>query len=127
MSKPTITMDQARAILREISDNYRTGNIGTGPGQYPPYKIASFEDRAVYHQYVEGVVLGFVQESQSDAAEQEQPWIKRLEEAFLDASRFIPTDRTIELNFDTNRVALEIMERRKAQKPAKKAGSRKPK
>jgi hypothetical protein len=40
-------------------------------------------------------------------------YIKWLEDAFLDASRFIPTDRTIELNADTNRIALEIMEKRR--------------
>lgn len=61
MPKPTITMDQARAIIREISENYRVGNIGNEPGQYPPYKFASFEDRAVYHRYVEEVILSFVE------------------------------------------------------------------
>jgi len=47
-------------------------------------------------------------------------YIRRLETAFLDASRFIPTDRTIELNADTNRIAVEILEKRKLDKGERK-------
>lgn len=42
-----------------------------------------------------------------------QAWlyIARVERAFLDAARFIPTDQTIELNADTNRLTLELVQR----------------
>lgn len=39
--------------------------------------------------------------------------LDRTERAFLDASRFIPTDQTIELNADTNRLAVELMEQKR--------------
>lgn len=55
-----LSPELAREIIRQISDNYRIGNIGNAEGQYPPYKLTSFEDRAVFQRYVEHVILSFV-------------------------------------------------------------------
>lgn len=48
---------------------------------------------------------------QNEIDAQQARYVRRLEDVFLDASRFIPTDRTIELNADTNRIVLEVFQR----------------
>ena len=54
-----LTEEQARRIIREIGGRYHE-KIGNGPGEYPPYKIVSFQDRAVFSQYIEAVIFDFV-------------------------------------------------------------------
>jgi hypothetical protein len=74
--------------------------------EIPDHAVEDCENECARHRLAEA---RWVIEGLTGGLERLRGYADRLETALLDASRFIPTTETIELNPDTNRIVVEIM------------------